>query len=84
MTGGDLDCLRENRPYPPGCWEGRRILCHSKNCSDTRIHSGFMQRHHGHLGSTGRHVYLQESKVWEKFETDEGTFTYLSAIWSHI
>lgn len=36
---GDLDCLRENRPYPPGTWQDSWALYHSKNSHlQTYIH----------------------------------------------
>lgn len=86
MTGGDLDFLGENRPYPRGAWQGRRALYHFKNCSDSPVHTYTMQGHHWAFSKlAGRHVYLQlEREIEIEIESEEEAIAYLSAIWSHI
>lgn len=71
MTGGDLDCRGENRPYPHGSWQSRRALYHSKNSSDSHIHAVNVERHNGRLARwqadacTSRKPRWERNKVWE-------------------
>lgn len=79
---GDLDCLRENRPYPPGTWQDSWALYHSKNSHlQTYIHQAMAPCTVSYL--SGRHVFSRKTEeIW--LRGLKRLWPYLSTIWSRI
>lgn len=71
MTGGDLDCLGENRPYPHRSWQSKRALHPSKNSSDRHMHTVTMQRHNGCLARWQADTCTSRKPRWKRIKVKE-------------
>lgn len=82
MTGDDLDCLGESRPYPHGAWQGKEALLLQKQLWQPYTCILHTKTPQVFSYMAGRRVAQGKREI--KIKNDEEAFMYLSAIWSHI